>query len=300
LTAIVPIVEDYCLFSSESDMYLLRGDTTIGGILANVSGQIGIGSRTAYCRIPGGSVVFLSRDGLYKFHPVTPYPESLSRNKLPAELIDVVQNTDMVVTLEYDVRDTGVHIYVTPKTAGPTMHYWFDWRGESFWHVSLGSTDHEPLSLVYDAKSNHVLHGCRDGYIRRYDGGAKSDDGTAITKEVDYGPIPLNHGRLAFVDTVEIVLDDGSDPVPWTFRIGQSPEEAYTATARVSNTASAGVNYRQSVRQSGQWGFLRLSTTTALRWAVDSIKQRLRIVGWRWIHLKPVGCRRPCEGNGEV
>lgn len=275
LSAIAAISEDYCLFSGESELYLLRGDPTVGGILGNISRQIGIGSRTAHCRTPDGYIVFLTRDGLYRFHPSSPFPESISREKLPVSLINVVQNTAFVVTLEYDVRFRGIHINGTPTTAGPTFHYWFDWENQSFWTVVLGSSNYDPFSVAYDAKGNRVILGCRDGHLRHYDAAAADDDGTAVTRHVDYGPIPLNHGRLALADSLEIVLSEFSDDVSWTFRTGDSPEEAYWAATRASGTASAGVNYRQSVRHSGQWAFLRLSSTAAVRWAVEGIKLRV-------------------------
>jgi hypothetical protein len=271
----VALTEDYCVFSGESEFYLQRGDPGIGGIMGNISRKIGIGSRTAYCRIPDGSVIFLSRDGVYRFHSSQPFPENISRENLPLDLIDVVQNTDNIVTLEYDIRFGGVHIYVTPKTAGPTTHYWFHWATRSFWTMAFGSRSHDPFAVTFDAKANTVVLGCRDGYLRHYSAAASDDDGTAIAKTVDYGPIPLNRGLAAVADSLLIILDDGSDDVSWTFRSGKSPEEAYAAASRASGTASAGVNYRQSVRHYGAWGFLRLSTTSAVRWAVESIKLRV-------------------------
>ncbi|MCH8211497.1 MAG: hypothetical protein IIB99_08990, partial [Planctomycetes bacterium] len=103
---------------------------------------------------------------------------------MPDELIDVVQNTDNVVTLEYDVRFRGIHIFVTPETVGTTKHYWFDWETQSFNRVVPGKTDYEPFSMTYDAKANNVLFGCRDGYIRHYSPSASTDDGTTINSHV--------------------------------------------------------------------------------------------------------------------
>lgn len=202
-------------------------------------------------------------------------PQSVSRERLPDELIDVVQNTDFVVSMEYDVRFRGLHIYVTPTNVGPTTHYWFDWETQSFWRTLLGDANFEPFAVTYDAKANHVLLGCRDGYIRRYDVAALDDDGTATAKELDYGPIPLNRGRAAMAESLEITLDDGADAVSWAFRSGNSPEEAFAATPRAFGTASAGLNYEQSVRHFGEWGFLRLSTTGTEKWAVEGIKLRV-------------------------
>jgi len=101
---------------------------------------------------------------------------------------------------------------------------------------------------------------------------ALDDDGTAVVKEVDYGPIPLNRGLAAMADSLKFTLDDNSDDVLWTFRSGNSPEEAFNAATRASGTAKAGVNYVQPIRHFGEWGFLRLSTTGAVSWAVEAIE----------------------------
>ena len=272
LSAIVAGSEDYCLFSAESELYLLRGDPFYGATMGNISRQIGIGSRTAWCRVPDGSLVFLSRNGLYRYHPSQPFPENISRNKLPVELIDVVQNTALTVTMEYDIRFGGILIFIVPATASPTTHYWFDWSTRSFWPEPLGSSDYEPFAITYDAKANHVLLAGRDGYIRHHDSAAADDDGTAVAKQIDYGPIPLNRGLAAMADSLKITLDDSSDDVLWTFRSGNSPEEAFNAATRASGTAKAGVNYVQPVRHHDQWGFLRLSTSGAAKWAVEAIE----------------------------
>lgn len=272
ISAIAAITEDYCLFSAESELYLLRGDPTLGGIMGNISSQIGIGSRTAWCRIPDGSAVFLSRDGLYRFHPSQPFPESLSRDKVPLDLIDVVQNTSLTVTLEYDVRFQGVHIYITPLTSGFTKHYWFDWAAQGFWLVPLAETDHEPFAITYDAKANHVLLGCRDGYIRHYDAAASTDDGTAINSHVLYGPFSLGGNvREGAISDLYVVLDDASGDAVVEVFVGDDAESAYKAAAFTSRTISAGYSNRLPIRARGAVAFVKISDSSGSQWAIDSL-----------------------------
>lgn len=232
----------------------------------------------AWCRLPGGGVAFMSRDGLYFFPPGGgALPQSVSREKLPRELIDI-DNVNNAILMAYDIQGRGIHISITPLETATGIHYFFNWESGAFHPVTFES-DHEPLSMMtYEAdipSQAGVLYGCRDGYVRMFSNFSKTDDGKNVTSEVDYGPIPLNRGRAAIADSVEIILDDGSDDVSWAFRSGNSPEEADLATSRASGTAKAGVNYRQSVRHYGEYGFLRLSTTGAVRWAVEGIKLRV-------------------------
>ncbi len=272
MSAIAAITEDYLVISAESEMYLLRGDPTLGGILANVSSQIGIGSRTAHCRTPDGSLIFLSRDGLYRFHPSNPFLENISRDRLPIELIDVVQNTSLTVALEYDVRFRGVHIYITPNTAGATTHYWFDWDTQSFWTVRLGNRLHEPFAVNYDAKKNRTMLGGRDGYIRHYDSAVTDDDGTTINSNVLYGPFSLggNTGEGSVSD-LYMTLDDASGDVEVDTFVGDDPESAFKSASRASHTVSAGYSKRLPVRARGSSAFVKISSSSGSQWAIDSL-----------------------------
>jgi len=278
MSAIAACTEDYLLFSAESELFLLRGDPTIGGVLGNVSRQIGIGSRTAWCRLPDGSVAFLSRDGLYRFHPSNPIPENLSREKLPAELIDVVQNTNLTVSLEFDVAYQGIDIFITPATAGPTTHYWFDWATRGLWKVALASTDHDPLSITYDAKANRVLLGGRDGYLRHYDPAASDDDGTTVSSHVLYGPFRLGGAgeREGQINEVYVVLDDASGDVTLDVLVGDDPESASVAPSSVSRTLSSGYSGRVLIRARGAWGFIRVSDSSGSQWAIDSLSMTVK------------------------
>ncbi len=274
MSAIAAITEDYLVISAASEMYLLRGDPTLGGILANVSSQIGIGSRTAHCRTPDGSLIFLSRDGLYRFHPANPFPENISRDRLPSDLINIVQNTDRTVTLEYDVLFQGVHIYVTfnPVSAGAVQHYWFDWETQSFWVVRLGSRLQEPFAVSYDAKKNRVMLGGRDGYIRHYDSAATDDDGTTIDSHVLYGPFSLggNTGEGSVSD-LYMTLDDASGNVTAEVFVGDDPESAFKSTAKTSHTVSAGYSKRLPVRARGSSAFVKISSSSGSQWTIDSL-----------------------------
>jgi hypothetical protein len=84
---------------------------------------------------------------------------------------------------------------------------------------------------------------------------------------------------MGMADSIEIVLAEGSDDIQWRFRVGKSPEEAYRAgvgagIVGAGGTVSAGVNYYQRVRLSGQYGFLVLYRSNG-KWAVESIKLRV-------------------------
>ncbi len=279
ISAITSVGRDYLYISAESEQYVLVGDPMQGGVLDNISRQIGIGSRTAFCRTPDGGIVFLSRDGLYYISPATQSPVAISVDKLPRDFLNLVQNTDNNVMMEYDVRDYGIHIFITPTTSGPATHWWYDWITKAFVPVTLQS-NHDPFSIVFQAKGNNVILGSRDGYLRRFDSAASDDDGFQFNSHILYGPFRLGgltrNGNLA---ELQIVLDDNSGDVDWDVFVGDSAEDAFSSASFDSGTVSAGRNGAFRPRTGGHTAYLRLKNNTNKRWAVETITLELERTG---------------------
>ena len=65
----------------------------------------------------------LTGDGLYHIVPSpNAPPEALSRNTLPLDLLSIdTDNYD--VSMAFDHKDQGIHIYITPRSIG-TTYYW--------------------------------------------------------------------------------------------------------------------------------------------------------------------------------
>lgn len=116
--AVAPHTDDYLFFGCEGSLWVLRGDAAYGGQINNVSRTVGIIGQKAWCWGPAGELYFLSRDGLYLAGPGGEGGvKSLSREKVPRELLDI-DVSRYIVTLEYDVRERGVHIHKADREAG--------------------------------------------------------------------------------------------------------------------------------------------------------------------------------------
>lgn len=114
LTALAPFSDDYLLFGCENSLWILRGHPAYGGQIDNVSRDAGVIDAAAWCWGPRGEFIFLARDGLRVLAPGgAGYPELLSKERLPEELLNINTRTH-TVTLEYDREAGGVHIWVTP------------------------------------------------------------------------------------------------------------------------------------------------------------------------------------------
>jgi hypothetical protein len=289
LRALIPHSDDYLIFGCESSLWRLRGDPAIGGEIDNLSKTVGVVDKNAWCRGPLGEIVFLSQDGIYALPPgATSYPQSISREKLPRELREIDRNTT-TVTMAYDFRDRGVHIYLTPNDSKGRLHFWFDWEDKAFFPVELPNS-YEPTAILSyqgpNAENSAVLIGCRDGYVRRYRNEMETDEGTEIESFVLYGPINLGTGNYIEGMLAEIigVAAANSGSISWSILVGETAEAAVSATPFSSGTwtigDNSGLNFKQLPRARGAAFILKLENgQAARRWCVESVLGVIRQSG---------------------
>lgn len=282
ITALVPFRDDFLVIASARTLHVLAGDPTYGGTYNQLDATVGIVSKHAWCHGPDGRMIFLSHDGLYSL-AASPQarPEQLSREPLPRELLRS-DATRFEVCLGYDMRDRGVHIFLTPKNKGSTTHYFFEWSTSGFWPVSIPG-DYEPfVSLPYSAHEagGGLLLGCRDGYLRRFDPLMETDDGTEILSHILYGPIRLSGNDYETGQFLELssAMAQYSQDVTWELRVADSHEELLRSSAIATGTWSGGeLQAKERPRSRGGSCSLRLSGTGA--WAIDRITASISASG---------------------
>jgi hypothetical protein len=279
IRAVVPHSDDYLLFFCENSTWLLRGDPAFGGQIDAVSREIGIVGPTAYCYIPDGSVLVLSRDGLYLFAAGsgTP-PVSFSRERLPASLLDVDAETNPVV-MSYDVEGRGVHLLIGDETLYSPSSWWIDWTEKSFWPVAFPNSMVVTAVLPYAADSagqRQVLLGCRDGYVRFFDPSASDDDGEVLASAIVYGPIPIApEGFVGVLLEIAAELDLNAANVDWYVGVGNTAyESVYPFSYPLYGTWTYGINARSFPHTRGMWAAIRLQSNG--RWAVEQLRVRSR------------------------
>jgi hypothetical protein len=294
--------DDCGLFGCSSSLWALRGDPQAGGRLTRLSDEVGIIDRAAWCYDSEGYLYFLSQDGLYMMGPgCGETPSSVSREKLPAELLRI-DTSAYTVSLAYDFLARGVHVFVSKNVAGAVTHYFIDVKQStggdvqrpqtvSFWPTSLGSTAYEPFSLFSRrnyipaiANSSPTILGCRDGYLRQFDTSVFTDDGTAIAWHFDIGPVPLGGvGYEGLLDELSVSVATGSGNIQAAVRAGQTAEAAYNASAFETYDLNAtGLNLTHRPRMRGDSAFIKVSGnesgTTA---AVEDVLIRRSAAGVR-------------------
>ena len=284
ILALITHSDDYLVFGCQNSMWVLRGDPAYGGFIDNLSENIGIVGKQAWCHGPEGQIIFLSRDGLYGIQPgAQKYPQSISREVLPQELRDISSNT-FTVTMEYDVRHRGIHIYLSSANTQTVSHYWYDWEQKSFWPVTLATNFDPTAATVFYSpteRQTFVLLGGRDGYVRRYDNFFETDGGNSITNYVTMGPIRLGGRGLndGNISELTAVMGANSGNVTWDVIVGDTPEAAATGSSFESGTWVAGLNYNNHPRGRGDAFVLKITGSGTTKWAYERAQATVRKVG---------------------
>lgn len=295
MTAMFAHGDDYFVFAARDEMYMLLGDAGSGGSIETISDAIGVIGRAAYARGPSSETLFLSRDGIGLLPAGPSKPVSLSRESLPDDLLSVATD-DTTILMQYDVIGRGVHLFITPdaKQAG-TVHCWIDWEPQlqriattpdpaplSFWPVSL-QIRHDPFSVAIVQLSGTddraVVMGGRDGFLRKFDVDANTDDGTQISSHVLYGPFQLAGQEMeGILNDMTATLAAGSGPVTWDIMTGDNNEAAAKSTTALATGtwSTAGVNPRDRPRIRGVSCVLKLyNTSSAIKWAIENLTATL-------------------------
>jgi hypothetical protein len=285
ITALIASGNDFLLVGTRTQVWLMRGDPSYGGRFDNVSRAVGIVSSGAWCRGPENEIIFLSADGIYALGASGGgEPVPLSRQKLPQELLGVDPITTDV-SMAYDIRGRGIHVFLAPKTSGVSIrHWWLDWTTKGFWPMSY-SASHEPFAVLDFsslAGDGGVILGGRDGYLRGFRRTHETDDGTSFSSYVYYGPIRLGGEDYHEGLLNELIADaaGSSGDITWEVLVDETHQDATTASAFASGTFDTeGRNYTARPRARGGSFILKLSNAGDVAWSVERMTAVLKRVG---------------------
>jgi hypothetical protein len=251
--AMIPFRDKALVFACENDMWVLRGDPTTGKLVC-ASSEVGIIAPHAWGMTADGLMAFLSNDGVYVWGVGdSDKPTRFSEERMPDQLRNVSPTTNQI-TMAYDPKGRGFHLFITPSTGSGT-HYWLDLDNKAIWPVVL-QTNHQPLAACRYEISGlaEVVFGCKDGYLRKFLASATTDDGTAINSHVLLGPIRLsaNDTEDALLAEIHGIMADNSGTVTWRVMVGSSAE-VVTDAAVAGITAVLAGSDPSDVAASGSW-----------------------------------------------
>ena len=287
----IPHGDDCVIFGCTNSIWTLRSDPNFGGTLDNLSQRVGIVGRKAWCHSPEGWLFFLTQDGVMTMPPgCGDTPRSISRERLPDDLLFVqgdakfTESTSRWVSMAYDTRFRGVHLWVSSYTAGNSSHYWLDTKQiltqdsgnvASYWPMSTSHNEDVFSAYAFDAAGtptrSDVLLGGRTGSIHSFDTGKKCGQ----ISYVDIGPLSTTGRRGSYLDgrldQINVVLADTSAKVTYEIRSGESPEAAFDGEVVHSGTWTKQHQLTRP-RLRNPYFVIRLSaSSTADAWAFENI-----------------------------
>jgi len=285
ITAISPHNDDYVIFGSARQTYILRGDPTYAGAnLGPVSKTIGIVGPDAWCESDDGELIFLSASGVYGLAPGGNGRPQMLSSAIPRGLKNLTQDAYQV-SMAFDSKDEGVHLFVWQSGVKNT-HYWMDWRTKGFFPVAVPE-DLIPFSVYVlgtaVVNTSDVIMGGSDGYMRRFSEFEQGDDGEEIESYVEIGPIMLGDGRTrdGMLQMLMAMLDVNSGSVDWSLKVGYSNQAAITATTLDSGTwdEDTGMQATNWPKVRGFAAILRLDNSGIAPWAMEQVTARIQMAG---------------------
>ena len=290
ITSLIHHNSDCLIVGCTDSMYAVRGNPAAGGYVYSLSNAIGPLQHSAWCKTGNDHTVMMTRDGLYSIRPGCGEPPvNMSRENLPSSLVGIDPGSGDSVSIGYDSRWRGVHIYA--NYSGGSKEYWFyDLQSKGFWPMSFGET--VDLAVNFKNKASPTksgLHIISSGTAYQFD---SDDTSESIDSHIVYGPIPLGSTHTEGVLTeLNAVLSEDSGDVAWSVFADKSPQEAYALVKAGTPSFTGtkwdvqGFNYLQNPLVRGAAFYLKLEddggTASERRWCVEEILAKFRPAGKR-------------------
>jgi len=246
ITASIPYSDDYYLYGSIGDLWVLRGDPAAGGNLDKLIEGIGVISQSAWCFDDGGNLYFLDLKGMYRITwglgAITP----MTSNKIPNFTKDLALNPETQrIVLSFDPDKQGIVISVTTIETGANVNYFYDLQSGGFSPETYPVQDAIICSHYYDAddpEQRRLLFGSYDGHMRILDPAGKSDDigsmaspaSVVVDSYVLLGPVMIggNHNQKGRMNSLTVVTAGGkaggtvpdSDDIAYAVFVGDDAE----------------------------------------------------------------------------
>lgn len=188
LRALIPYKDDRLLLGCASTIKAIVGNPSAGGEMAEIDLAHGLWGADSWCFDNQGFLYFISaNDGLCKMNLVLSTTTAVSVLPLP-KFLDGLSPTTHRMCLGFDSERQGIVITITTLLTGVCTAYFYSLKTEGFFPFSTPNECGVYSMVNYLANNpddRGLLFGCRDGYIRKFDPTAKSDNVGATTQAID-------------------------------------------------------------------------------------------------------------------
>jgi hypothetical protein len=225
IVAMIPYKDSYLIWGCANEMWILRSDPLQGGVNTCLSKATGIFSPTAYCWDDKNNLYFLGNDGIYGLSSesianASP-PENITKKRIPKLVTSLGLNrrTDRVV-MAYDKQRYGVQVSITQQDGQWAVSWWLDLRTGGLFPDTFPDSQVQSSLFYFDSyktSERGLLLAGYDGYIRKYDETAKSDEGNNIINSwVTLGAFNTGNSdprKKVAINEVSITLGENSDGI---------------------------------------------------------------------------------------
>lgn len=279
LVAMVPIQDDLAFLICESRILRLTGDPQDGGSIHKVTDSMGGVFGDSVCTDARGRAFMFGNKppGLYQLR-LEGDPIPLSRHTLEeSEFADIDFSTHRIL-LAWNPIDRGVHIFQVAWGTSTLVAHWF-WeekthrlvRETPLWTDRFYAAGKQPTAVAYlgGDDTRVLLFGCADGYIRKWDPAAATDDGDPVDGLVTMKVSPPGGPSSEYLlRGVQVALADGQGGA----RVEIFASEVADALGPIQEAfdIGPGLNDEQGVSHRAEHLFVRVRSAAAERWAFES------------------------------
>ena len=284
ITALIPWSDDVLLVGCDHHLFKIEGDPAAGGQKGTLSDVVGVAWSTGWTKTTDGTVIFMSTRG--SFYAAAPNQKPLRISQAIEPLVREIDTGLNVIHMQWDDDQQALHAWITwtdePKA---TTHWYWESRTNAWFQVKYKNNNHNPLcSVVFDGndpEDRTILKGDWDGYVRKFDPAATTDDGELIEWEVTLGAFTSKTLDDLFHKEYQAVAGDGSEDFTWEVFEGETAEEALDALDNnepsETGTWGEGRNPTELIRVANHAVYVRLKGTG--RFALESIRAVLESRG---------------------
>jgi hypothetical protein len=285
ITTVIPYDRERLIIGCDHTVYMMWGDPMENGTLVLASDVTGMAFGSSWAKDAEGLVYFFGqRGGVYAMSP------GGEIRKLTTDTIDRrMQDVDLAAfnpTLVWDEDLRELRVFMCARTTGSiTAAHWAWSKQTNSWHQDkFSAAGIQPTcATVFDSDSPDdrvTVIGCEDGWVRRVNRNAASDDGRTIDSWVTIGPFATPEGALRLRDP-RVTLADDQGGCWLELGSGATPDAAFAPQDSVELYPGDNPTRRIGVRGNYCWVRLR-NAAPGMRWAYERGTIDAYPAGRRW------------------
>lgn len=226
INGFAPLTDDLAIILGHSTIHRMTGDPMQGGRIDMITDELGGAFGRAWTKDPGGGLFFFSRPaGVWYMSPDGALRE-LTRGRIERALRDA-EDPSYHWRLAWSQAEHGLYVFRVRATESKLLQVdsWFwDSERDAWWPDRFARREQQPTCLAIS--DDTVILGCEDGFARRLDLTATTDDGHRPETRVLVGPLlPGVQGQEARFCELQLTSGKNSSPLTVSMYGAETDEE---------------------------------------------------------------------------